>query len=126
MVAQSGEVGVLGVRPRPNKKLDAWFGKLLVAIADQTGGVLEHIELERSMEATRIREEREKLRSMLLSSVSHDLKTPLAGIIGALSIYRSQGKKLQPEKQEMLIETALEESERLDSFITKIFAITPL
>ena len=126
MIAPGGEVGVLGVKPLRKSQLDAWFGRLLTAIADQTGTALEHIELERSMEATRIREEREKLRSMLLSSVSHDLKTPLASIIGALSIYRSQGKKLALEKQEMLIETALQESERLDSFITNILDMTHL
>jgi two-component system sensor histidine kinase KdpD len=126
MIAPGGEIGVLGVRQQRKGQIDAWFGRLLTAIADQTATVLEHIELERSMEATRIREEREKLRSMLLSSVSHDLKTPLASIIGALNIYRSQGKKLSPEKQETLIETALEESERLDSFITNILDMTHL
>lgn len=126
MIAPGGEIGVIGVCPRRKGQIDAWFGRLLTAIADQTATVLEHIELERSMEATRIREEREKLRSMLLSSVSHDLKTPLASIIGALSIYRSQGKRLAVEKQEMLIETALEESERLDSFITNILDMTHL
>jgi two-component system sensor histidine kinase KdpD len=126
MIAPGGEIGVLGVRPNRAGQIDAWFGRLLTAIADQTAAVLEHIELERTMEATRIREEREKLRSMLLSSVSHDLKTPLSSIIGALSIYRSQGKKLSAEKQEMLIDTALQESERLDSFITNILDMTHL
>jgi two-component system sensor histidine kinase KdpD len=126
MIAPGGEIGVLGVRQLRKGQIDAWFGRLLTAIADQTATVLEHIELERSMEATRIREEREKLRSMLLSSVSHDLKTPLASIIGALSIFRSQGKRLSPEKQDTLIETALEESERLDSFITNILDMTHL
>ncbi len=126
MIAPGGEIGVLGVRPQRKGQIDTWFGRLLTAIADQTATVLEHIELERTMEATRIREEREKLRSMLLSSVSHDLKTPLASIIGALSIYRSQGKRLSLEKQETLIETALEESERLDSFITNILDMTHL
>jgi two-component system sensor histidine kinase KdpD len=125
MLASGGEIGVLAIRPRPHAKLDAWFGRLLTAIADQTAAVIEHIELERSMEATRIREEREKLRSMLLSSVSHDLKTPLASIIGALSICRSQ-RAVTPEKREILIETALEEAERLDSFITNILDMTHL
>ncbi len=126
MVAPGGEIGVLGIKPRKITQLDAWFGRLLTAIADQTASVLEHIEMERSMEDTRLREDREKLRSMLLSSVSHDLKTPLASIVGALSIYRSQGKKLTPEKREMLIETALEETVRLDSFITNILDMTRL
>jgi len=126
MMAPAAEIGVIGVKPRDKTKLDAWFGQLLTAIADQTASVLEHIELERSMGETRIREEREKLRAMLLSSVSHDFKTPLAGIIGALSVHRSLGEKLMPQKRAELIEAAIEEAQRLDSFITNILDMTRL
>lgn len=126
MISAGGEIGVLGIRPRKRTTMDAWFGRLFTAIADQTATILEHIELERSMEATRIREEREKLRSMLLSSVSHDLKTPLAGIIGALSVHNSLGSRLSQEKRDELIESSLEEAQRLDSFITNILDMTRL
>ncbi len=126
MLAPGGKTGVLAVRPRKKEKLDMWFGRLLTAIADQTAAAIEHIELERAMETTRIREEREKLRSMLLSSVSHDLKTPLASIIGALGVCRNQGNQLTIENQKTLIETAFEEAVRLDSFITNILDITRL
>ncbi len=126
MVAATGEVGILGVRPKGRTRLDPWFGRLLAAIADQTAAVLQHIGLERSMEETRLREEREKLRSMLLSSVSHDFKTPLAGIIGALSVYRSLGHQLSQQKRTELIETAIEEAQRLDNFITNILDMTRL
>ena len=126
MIAANGEVGVLGVRPREARQLDAWFGRLLTATADQTAAILSHIALERSMEATRISEEREKLRVMLLSSVSHDLKTPLAGIIGALSACQTLGDRLKPAQQKELIEGSLEEAQRLDSFITNILDMTRL
>ncbi len=126
MISSVGEVGILGVRPHGKKQLDAWFCRLLTAIADQTATILQHIRLERSMEEARMREEREKLRSMLLSSVSHDFKTPLAGIIGALSVFRSLGSKLPQAKREELIETAIEEALRLDSFITNILDMTRL
>lgn len=124
MVSSGGEVGVIGIRPRRKNRIDAWFGRLLTAIADQTANVLAHLELERSMESTRIREEREKLRSMLLSSVSHDLKTPLAGIIGALSVHLSIGDRLSAEKRTSLLESSLEEAQRLDSFINNILEMT--
>ena len=126
MIAPSGEMGVLGVRPFGKAKLDAWFSQLLTAIADQTASVMEHIALEHSMAENRINQEREKLRSMLLSSVSHDLKTPLAGIIGALSVHRSLGERLTAEKRDELIEAAIEEAQRLDSFITNILDMTRL
>lgn len=126
MIASGGEIGIIAVRPSGRGRIDAWFGRILTAIADQTANTLEHIELERSMEATRTREDREKLRSMLLSSVSHDLKTPLAGIIGALSVHLSLGTKLTPEKRKELLESSLEEAQRLDSFITNILDMTRL
>jgi two-component system, OmpR family, sensor histidine kinase KdpD len=126
MLAPGGEIGVLGVRLRKDQRLDPWYGGLLAAVADQTATLLEHIELERSMEATRLREERERLRSKLLSSVSHDLKTPLSGIIGALSVHQSLGARLPPERRTDLLETALEEAYRLDSFITNILDMTRL
>lgn len=126
MQAPGGEVGVLGVRPPEGKKLSPWYGRMLSAIADQTAAVLEHIELERSMESSRLSEEREKLRSMLLSSVSHDLKTPLSGIIGALSAVSTLQDRLPPAKRTDLLETALEEAHRLDTFITNILEMTKL
>ncbi|MDE3060724.1 MAG: DUF4118 domain-containing protein [Pseudomonadota bacterium] len=126
MIAPGGEIGVLATRPKPGKSLDLWLSALLTNVADQIAVLLEHIELEQSMEATRLRSEREKLRSMLLSSVSHDLKTPLAGIIGALSVHRSVGERLTPERRQALLDSALEEAQRLDSFITNILDMTRL
>ena len=112
------------MRPLREKILDMWLSALLTNIADQMAILLEHLELEQSMEATRLRSEREKLRSMLLSSISHDLKTPLAGIIGALSVHRSVGERLTPDRRKELLDSALEEAQRLDSFITNILDMT--
>jgi len=126
MIFTSGEVGVLGARTHHPSQLDAWFGGLLSATADQTAAILMHIELERSMEATRISEEREKLRSMLLSSISHDFKTPLTGIIGSLSAHQTLRERMKPEKRHELIEGSLEEARRLDRFITNILDMTRL
>lgn len=126
MIAPGGEIGVLAARPKSGKPMDLWLSVLLANIADQMAVLLEHIELEQSMEATRLRSEREKLRSMLLSSISHDLKTPLAGIIGALSVHRSVGERLTPERRRDLLDSALEEAQRLDSFITNILDMTRL
>ncbi len=56
----------------------------------------------------------------LFSAVSHDLKTPLASMIGSLEIYQRMQAKLAPEKKEALISTALQEAYRLDNFVTNI------
>jgi two-component system, OmpR family, sensor histidine kinase KdpD len=126
MICAGGEVGVLGAKVQKAGQMDVWFGRLLTAAADQSATILAHIELENSMEAGRIVQEREKLRIMLLSSVSHDLKTPLAGIIGGLSACQTLAGRLKPEQQKELIAGALDEARRLDSFITNILDMTKL
>jgi two-component system sensor histidine kinase KdpD len=126
MVSGAGEIGVIGVHPKNQSQIDEWFSRLLAAIAEQTATVLDRIAVEHTVSETRICEEREKLRAMLLSSVSHDFKTPLAGIIGALTVHRSLGDKLTPEKRMELIEAAIEEAQRLDSFVTNILDMTRL
>lgn len=62
----------------------------------------------------------------MMSSVSHDLKTPLASVIGSLEIYQKMRANLSPEKQEMLIQTALEEAYRLDRFVSNILDMAKL
>ncbi len=55
-----------------------------------------------------LQQERERLHVMLLSSVSHDLKTPLACVIGSLEIYQQLKGTLSAEHKDTLINTAIE------------------
>lgn len=126
MITTNSEIGVLAIKVPVHIRLDASFGRLLTALADQAASILERIELTKMMSDSRVREEREKLRAMLLSSVSHDLKTPLASIIGSLSVYNrmKKGGRLDDETADELTDTALEEAQRLDSFISNILDMT--
>lgn len=117
-------IGVMAIRMDKKTVVDDALSYLLTAIADTVALILERLRLGQAMEDGRVREEREKLRAMLLSSVSHDLKTPLASIIGSLSVFRSMGAQLPEDQRNMLIHTALEEAQRLDSFITNILDMT--
>ncbi len=63
---------------------------------------------------------REYLHRQMLSSVSHDLKTPLATIIGSLEVMTMLSDRLPEEKKKSLIASALTEAFRLDYFITNI------
>jgi two-component system, OmpR family, sensor histidine kinase KdpD len=69
---------------------------------------------------------RENLHAMLLSSISHDLKTPLACIIGSLDIYQQLKDTLSEERKTSLISSAIMEARRLDSFITNILDMAKL
>lgn len=71
-------------------------------------------------------EARERIHREMLSSVSHDLKTPLSTVIGSLEIYTRMGAKLSEEKRAQLIASALTEAYRLDSFITNILDMAKL
>ena len=71
-------------------------------------------------------QDREFLHRSLLSRVSHDLKTPLACIIGSLEIYERTKEKLSSDKQNILIDTALQEAYRLDSLLTNVLEMARL
>jgi K+-sensing histidine kinase KdpD len=71
-------------------------------------------------------EEREREHRRLLSDVAHDLKTPLASIIGSLEAYERMRLSLPPEKQQALIRLALQEAYRLDGFIGNILTMAKL
>lgn len=70
--------------------------------------------------------ERERIHRQMMSSVSHDLKTPLASIIGSLEIHDQMKAHLEPEKKQILLDTALQEAYRLDNFITNILDMAKL
>lgn len=70
--------------------------------------------------------ERERLHRQMLSSVSHDLKTPLASIIGALEVLDRMKDKLSDDKKLDLSYIALREAYRLDNYITNILDMAKL
>ena len=128
LVTTDKEIGILAIKIPKNIDLDSSFGRLITAIADQVALIINRIDLLEMMNEGKIREEKESLRSMLLSSVSHDLKTPLVSIIGSLKMYQKMAlnKDSKPEIRNELINTAIEESERLESFICNILEMTRL
>lgn len=71
-------------------------------------------------------ETREQIHRQMLSTVSHDLKTPLATMIGSLEVYKRMDEKLSKEKKDALINSALTEAYRLDNFITNILDMAKL
>ena len=71
-------------------------------------------------------ETREQIHRQMLSAVSHDLKTPLATVIGSLEVYMRMDEKLSHEKKLLLIKSALGEAYRLDNFVTNILDMAKL
>ncbi len=98
--------------------------KLIEALCYQAALALERTHLMHESEEMKLKHQRESLRSALLSSVSHDLKTPLVSIIGSLSSLRHMDDSLSKEEQHALLHTAIHEAERLNQSITNILDMT--
>ena len=119
-------LGVLGIELSPSvRPLPPDQRELVRALARQLAGPLERTRLAESASAARLAAESERLRSTLLSSVSHDLRTPLAAITGAAS-----GLVVEPEPppalRQELAATVLEEAERLNRLVGNLLDMTRL
>jgi two-component system, OmpR family, sensor histidine kinase KdpD len=112
-------LGVLVVRPEAvGGVLEEADFDTLVALAGQAGIALEPAILSHQHQQAREEVEAERLRSSLLSSLSHDLRTPLGSIEGAASsLLQESGTALSPELRQELAETILEESRRMTRLV---------
>lgn len=95
-------------------------------IVQQGRLALEKAGLARAAEAARHDAEREATRSALLSSLSHDLKTPLATILGGVSSLRELGAAMSAEARADLLAAIEEEAERLSRYVTDLLHLTRL
>jgi two-component system sensor histidine kinase KdpD len=124
---ERGPVGVVGIdRDAPGPLLTPDQRRLLDALADQAAVAVERMRLAEDVDAAHIVAETERTRSALLASISHDLKTPLAAIIGAVTSLRRFGERGDAAQRDELAQTIQEEAERLDRFIGNLLDITRL
>ncbi|HUO55730.1 MAG TPA: sensor histidine kinase KdpD [Rhodoblastus sp.] len=121
LVTPRGPVGVLGFEPMARGGAPTpEFDRAITAILEQTALAVDRSLLVGEAVRAAALEDNERLRTTLLSSLSHDLRTPLATISGAISTLRQLRDKLPPEKAEELLESAEEETERLTRFIANL------
>src|SRR5499427_8467757 len=97
----SGSVGVIGIdRDAPGPLLTPDERRLLDALCDQAAVAIERISLAKGLDEARVLAETERLRAALLTSISHDLRTPLASILGTVSSLRSFPEKYGAAERE--------------------------
>jgi two-component system sensor histidine kinase KdpD len=114
-------VGLLGIKLSEDAgALDAERSKALDALLDQAVIALERAELMEERARGEARSETEALRTALLTSLGHDLKTPLTSIRGAIGTLRASGESLAPAARDDLLLTAEEETARLTRWIANI------
>ncbi len=125
--APRGPVGVLGVRPADAHALDAPDQlHQLETFANQTALAIERAQLADEAQQAQVRMETERLRNSLLSSVSHDLRTPLATITGAASTILESGSRLDAQTRQELLESVREEADRLNRLVQNLLEMTRL
>ena len=119
-----GAVGVVGIdNDEPGPILTPDQQRLLNALADQAALAVERVNLVEDVDRARLEAETDRLRAALLTSISHDLRTPLASILGsATSLRDTQDVATQAE----LIRNVQDEAERLNRFIGNLLDMTRL
>ncbi len=100
--------------------------RLLETLVQQVALAVERTHLATDIEEARVHAETERLRAALLSSVSHDLRTPLVSIIGAATSLNSMREGLSEDDRAQLIRAILGESERLNRYVQNLLDMTRL
>ena len=122
-----GAIGVMGIdSDKPGPLFTPDQRRLLDALRDQGALAIERVRLVEEMDRVERAAETERLRSALLTSISHDLKTPLAAVLGAAGTLRDLGGKLRDAEKAELLATIIDESERLNRFIANLLDMTKL
>lgn len=114
VAASSGAIGVLGLLPlNPARLALPEQRRLLDAFVSQIALALERVRLASEAHSVQMKMETERLRNSLLSAISHDLRTPLAAIVGASSSLVMDGGRLGADARHELSQTIYDEAMRM-------------
>jgi two-component system sensor histidine kinase KdpD len=127
LMSSGGPVGVLGLRlADPKRPFQPEQLRLLESFANQAGASIENERLAEESEKVRVQAEAERLRSSLLSSISHDLRTPLAVITGSASVLLDPKEPLDTKTQKLLAQDIFDEADRLNRLLVNLLEMTKL
>ena len=121
-----GPLGLLGVCPKEGQSLSGQRRRLLTALSQPLAQALARAQLAEDLEAARLHGETEQLRSALLASVSHDLRTPLTSMRGSIDSLLALGEAIPLADRRELLEGTRDEAERLDRYIQNLLDMTRL
>jgi two-component system sensor histidine kinase KdpD len=112
--------GSLGVLLAVGPPLHDTGRRLLATFANQIAGAVERARLAEEAERSRVLEQVDRLRSALMGSVSHDLRTPLASIKASISDLADPDLPLSAEDRAMLLRTTEQETDRLTRLVANL------
>ncbi|HET6364663.1 MAG TPA: sensor histidine kinase KdpD [Nitrospirota bacterium] len=121
LIAPAGVVGVVGIRPKAaTDSFDPEQFHYLEAFANQTAMAIERAFLAEEAQQALLKAEKESLRNTLLSSISHDLRTPLSAITGAASTLLQDDVTIDKDSRRELLQTIHEEAEHLNRIFRNV------
>ena len=121
----SRATAVLGLRPRaPERRAMQTDARLADLLVEQIEVNLERIQLALDMQRTEMRAATDKLQSALFTSISHDLRTPLASILGNVTSVRRYGQLYDDDTRSEMLEQAETETLRLSRFVDNLLQMT--
>jgi two-component system sensor histidine kinase KdpD len=123
---EDGPLALLGVCAKEGQTLSGQRRRLLTALSQPLAQALARAQLAEDLEAARLHGETEQLRSALLASVSHDLRTPLTSMRGSIDSLLALGEAIPLEDRRELLEGTRDEAERLDRYIQNLLDMTRL
>lgn len=126
LMADGREVGLAAWRVDPSTGQSADEPRLIQVLLDMGASAIARARLARAWAEVQASERTESLRNALLSSISHDLRTPLASILASATSLREFGDRFDAAVRDDLIVTIQEEAERLNAFVGNLLNMTRL
>lgn len=127
LLASRGPIGVVALRPaQTSQMLDPEQIHLLETFINQVALAIERARLADESQQAHVQAATERMRSAILSSVSHDLRTPLATITGAASTLLKGGDQYDDAARRQLAQAIYEEGHRLDRLLKNLIDMTRL
>lgn len=124
IISQSGVLGVIGISLPDDRILNEAQCSFVDVIIPQIAVVLERQNIAEEQQKVQIEMQKERLRADILRSISHDFRTPLAGIMGLASTARDNYDKISDEIRKNFLQTIYEDADWLNELVENILQTT--
>jgi K+-sensing histidine kinase KdpD len=124
--ADGADLGEVAWRTDADERSDPDRDRLIEVLIDLGAVAIGRARLAAAQADSAVATRTEQLRTALLSSISHDLRTPLAVILASATSLKTFGPQFSPAVRDDLVSTIEEEAERLNQFVANLLSMTKL
>lgn len=124
VLSQNGVLGVVGISLVDNVMLTNTQQSFIEVIAPQIAVVLERERIYAKQQHTKMEIQAERLRADMLRTISHDLRTPLAGIMGMASTGLTNYEEISDEVKKDFLQSIYEDADWLNELVENVLQTT--